>query len=195
MATTIKGVVSDTSTKEWKGRNGLVTLYSFQIEGDRGWYRCGTTKPPFNMGDSIQFDYEENNGNKTLVEGSVTKVAATPAARAPAPAAKAKTQENWDARAAYWDAKERREIEVVEPRITLSASRTAAIAVVGLALGHDAIVFGNANKGARLGIILDAIDEVTARYYAQSMKGISPAVDTEEKEDGTTDDFDDEIPE
>lgn len=168
MSTNTKGVVSNTSAKDWPGRNGTVTLYSFQIEGDRTWYRCGTDKPPFSMGDSISFDYESDGKNNTLVPGSVTKMAATAATRAPAPKA-GKTQENWDARAAYWDAKEKRDIEVIEPRIALASSRSAAIEVVGLALAHDAIVFGNAAKGARLQIILAAVDEVTGRFYAQSM--------------------------
>lgn len=131
-----------------------------------------------------------------MVPGSVTKMAAPQqAVRAPAvKQATGKVQENWDARAKYWDEKEKREITVVEPRITLSASRTAAIQVIGLALAHEAIVFGNASKGARLGIILDAIDEVTSRYYNQSMKGALPEgaapAETEENED-----FNDELPE
>lgn len=176
----IKGVVSKTSAKDWAGRNGTVTLYSFQLEGARNWYRCGSQKPPFVEGDSIEFQYVENDkGDRTLQEGSVTKLASVPAARAPAVVKSASKQENWDARAAYWDNKERRDIEVVEPRITLSASRTAAIQVIGLALQHDAIVFGNAAKGARLGIILDAIDEVTSRYYDQSMKGVDPVATTD----------------
>lgn len=191
MSQQTKGVVSNTSAKDWKGRNGNVTLYSFQIEGDKGWYRCGTDKPAFSMGDSISFEYEEQNGNRTLVAGSVTKVAAAPATRAPAVKTSGKVQENWDARAKYWDDKEKRDIEVVEPRITLSASRTAAIQVIGLALAHEAIVFGNASKGARLGIILDAIDEVTARYYDQSMKGVGKV---EAEPVAESEDFNDEIP-
>lgn len=195
MANNAKGVVSNTTAKEWAGRNGTVTLYSFQIEGDRSWYRSGTDKPPFSKGDSISFEYNSDGKNNTLVPNSVTKLEATPAQRAPAVAAgKPKVQENWDARAAYWDAKEKREIEVVEPRITLSASRTAAIGVIGLALAHEAIPFGNANKGARLGIILDAIDEVTSRYYKQSMAGIDATPEVEFVKDPVGEDFNDDLP-
>lgn len=191
-----KGVVSNTSAKEWPGRNGTVTLYSFQLEGDRNWYRCGSVKPPFNKGDMIEFQYQTDaKGANTLQEGSVVKMEHSPAKAAPPPGTAftkaAPIKENWDARAAYWDAKEKREIEVVEPRITLSASRTAAIAVVGLALQHDAIPFGNAAKGARLGIILDAVDEVTNRYYAQSMKGAEPEA---EQPDAASEEFNDDIP-
>lgn len=187
----ITGTISNTSAKDWSGRNGTVVLYSFQLDNGREWYRCGTTKPPFGKGDTVAFEYTEQNGARSVVEGTMTRTEQQTVARAPAPKA-GKVQENWDARAAYWDAKEKREIEVVEPRITLSASRTAAIGVIGLALQHDAIVFGNASKGARLGIILDAIDEVTARYYKQSMDGFAPAADEPAT---TTEDFNDEIPE
>lgn len=171
-----KGVVDRISSKEWPGRNGTVYLYSFQLQGDRNWYRTGSDKPTFQQGDFITFDYnEDNRGGKTIVAASVVKQAAA-VAQAPAPRAAASSsgsKENWDARAKYWDDKEKREIEVVEPRITLAAARKDAIAVIGLALAHDAIVFGNANKGARLGIILGSIDEVTKRFYDQSFAGIA----------------------
>lgn len=177
-----KGVVSRISSKDWPGRNGTVYLYSFQLEGDRNWYRTGSDKPSFQQGDSISFDYnEDNRGGKTIVAASVVKQAAS-VAQAPAPRAQAASsgsRENWDARAKYWDDKEKREIEVVEPRITLAAARKDAIAVVGLALAHDAIVFGNANKGARLGIILGSVDEVTKRFYEQSMLDKVPAAEEE----------------
>ena len=194
MANSAKGVVSKTSAKDWGGRNGTVTLYSFQLEGDRAWYRCGTEKPAFNEGDSINFEYESDGKNLSVKPNTVTKLAATAAVRAPAVAAKSAVKENWDARAAYWDAKEKREIAVVEPRITLSASRTAAIAVIGLALANEAIVFGNANKGARLGIILDAIDEVTSRYYKQSMAGDFDGESAEEVDaQSNSGDFNDDL--
>lgn len=187
----ITGTISNTSAKDWSGRNGTVVLYSFQLDNGREWYRCGTTKPPFGKGDTVAFEYTDQNGARTLVDGTMTRTEQAQVQKAPPVAKAGKVQENWDARAAYWDAKEKREIEVVEPRITLSASRTAAIGVIGLALQHDAIVFGNASKGARLGIILDAIDEVTARYYKQSMDGVTPAEDLPTE----TEDFNDEIPE
>jgi len=187
MSERVKGVVGPTSSKDWTGRNGTVTLYSFKLEGGDTWYRCGTEKPSFNQGDSITFECETKGNNVTVVPNSVVKTEAAKAQRGPAVSAKGAVKENWDARAAYWDAKERREIDVVEPRITLSASRTAAIGVVGLALAHDAIPFGNVGKGAKLGIILDAIDEITARYYKQSMGG-APVETPETTEEEVYDD-------
>lgn len=190
----INGTISNTSAKDWRGRNGTVVLYSFQLEGDGAWYRCGTSKPPYGQGDTVSFEYTEANGARTVTDGTMVKAESTGAKRAPAPKA-GKVQENWDARAAYWDAKEKRDIEVVEPRITLTAARSAAIEVIGLALAHDAIAFGNANKGARLGIILDSIDEVTARYFKQAFNATAEGAKPVEEAAPEAEGYDDEIPE
>ena len=80
---------------------------------------------------------------------------------------KPKTTENFEARQKYWENKEARDAEVVEPRITFSASQRDAIEVIRIAMEHEALAFGNASKGAKLGMILDFVDEVTARFYAQ----------------------------
>lgn len=180
---TIKGTVEKTFEKEWPGQDGTVILHSFQIQGDRRYFRTGTDKL-FARGDTIQFDI---GGNNTVVTDSVVRLAAevavAPPAAAPAsggynrPAwgGKPKTTENLEARQKYWENKELRDIEVVEPRITWSSSRTAAIEVIGLALQHDALAFGNAGKGAKLGMILDFVDEVAARFYHQSMAAAETA--------------------
>lgn len=183
----IKGTVSKTYEKEWPGQDGTVVLHSFQIQGDKRYFRTGTDKL-FSQGESIQFEVE---GNNQVVTDSVVKLAAS-VATAPAPAqtgytprpawqggGKPKTTENFEARQKYWENKELRDIEVVEPRITWSSSRTAAIEVVGLALQHDAIAFGNAAKGAKLGMILDFVDEVAARFYHQSMAAAETAAGLE----------------
>jgi hypothetical protein len=182
----IKGTVAKTFEKEWPGQDGTVILHSFQIQGDKRYFRTGTDKL-FSQGDSIQFDVE---GNNQVVTDSVVKLAAQ-VATAPAPATggyqrpawqgggKPKTTENFEARQKYWENKELRDIEVVEPRITWSSSRTAAIEVIGLALQHDAIAFGNAAKGAKLGMILDFVDEVAARFYHQSMAAAETAAGLE----------------
>lgn len=194
MAQKIKGTVTNTSAKDFNGRNGMVTLYSFQMDNGKDWYRTGSVKPNFDIGATIEFEYEQNGANKSVVPNSVKTVAASDVRAAPAPKV-GKVQENWDARAAYWDAKERREIEVVEPRISLAAARTAAVAVVGLALQHDAIAFGNASKANKLQILLDAVDEVTARYYDQQINAGKKAAPAATPEPATTDDFNDDIPE
>lgn len=184
---TIKGTVGKTYAKDWAGNDGNVVLHSFQLQGDKRYFRTGTKKV-VNEGESISFDI---TGNNSVVEESLAKleggVQAAPAPsnsyqQKPAWGGKAKTTENFEARQQYWTNKEQRDIEVVEPRITWSSARTAAIEVVGLALQHDALAFGNASKGAKLGIILDFVDEVAARFYHQSMSAAETAAGLGAKE-------------
>lgn len=174
----VKGTVSNTYEKEWAGQDGPVILHSFQLQGDKRYFRTGTSKV-VSRGEAVAFDVE---GNNNLREGSLTKMENSTQA-APAPRAawngggKPKATENFEARQQYWTNKEARDIEVVEPRITWSSARTAAIEVIGLALQHDALAFGNASKGAKLGMILDFVDEVAARFYHQSMSAADTAAE------------------
>jgi hypothetical protein len=182
---TIKGTVSRVYEKDWDG----VVLHSFQLQGDKRYFRTGTSRI-VGQGESVSFDIE---GNNNVLESSLSKLEAQ-VQQAPAPqqyqqrpqwggggAAKKGPTENFEARQQYWTNKEARDIEVVEPRITWSSARTAAVEVIGLALQHDALAFGNASKGAKLGMILDYIDEVSARFYNQSMNAAASAGAASEK--------------
>jgi hypothetical protein len=180
----IRGTVAKTYTRDWQGDDGEVVLHSFQLQGDRRYFRTGTDML-VSQGDYITFDIEGNNEvvPHTLEKGKAqTQVAPKPASggsygrsnwgnrgngSASASPAKPKSTENFEARAAYWDAKEKRDIEVVEPRITFAAAQRDAIEIVRIALEKDMLAFGNANKGAKLGMLLDFVDETTARFYAQ----------------------------
>ena len=62
-----------------------------------------------------------------------------------------------------------RDIEVVEPRITLSASQAVAATIVTAALENDCLSFGSTAKGKKLDMLLDYFDQVTDRLYEQRM--------------------------
>lgn len=134
------------------------------------------------QGDYITFDIEGNNN--VVAQSLEKKEGAAPAparqawqgggGRRAAPAAG--KSENFEARQKYWENKEQRDIEVVEPRITFSAAQRDAIEIVGLALKHDMLAFGNAAKGAKLGMLLDYVDEVTAKFYAQRIDAANTVV-------------------
>lgn len=184
----IRGTVAKTYTRDWQGDDGKVILHSFQLQGDNRYFRTGTDRLVAE-GDYITFDIEGNNNvvGHTLEKGKAQPPQTAPRASAPASggygrgnwnkgggggnaaASKPKSTENWDARAKYWDDKEKRDIEVVEPRITFSSAQSCAIEVVKAALEKDILAFGNASKGAKLGMLLDYVDEVTARFYNQRM--------------------------
>lgn len=170
----IKGTVAKTYEREWSGNDGNVILHSFQLQGDKRYFRSGTDKL-VSEGEAVSFDIE---GNNQVVASSLTKMRAETQA-APAPGGYTqgrgrnswggtpKSTENFEARQKYWENKELRDIEVVEPRITFSAAQRDAIEVIKIAMENDALAFGNASKGAKLGMILDFVDEVTARFYSQ----------------------------
>ena len=171
----IRGTVAKTYERDWTGPEGNVILHSFQLQGDKRFFRSGTDKL-VNEGESISFDV---TGNNQVVPSSITKLRqetqSAPAVggytqgkpRAAWGGGGAKSSENFEARQKYWENKEARDIEVVEPRITFSAAQRDAIEVIKLAIENDALAFGNASKGAKLGMILDFVDEVTARFYSQ----------------------------
>jgi len=185
--TQASGIVKEVTTKAWDN----VTLYSIILEGDREYYRTGSIAPPCGRGDYIEFEFNQQGRNRhvdlnTLVKKeNEVKAAPSPTVSSSSPATQAssgygarRSSGGYAAKTAekdaYWANKEQTDVErtayqreVVEPRITLSAAQRDAITVVGLALQHEAIPFGNAAKGARLGIILESIDEVTARFVAQ----------------------------
>ena len=180
MSTSAQGTISKKFFKEWTGQRGTITLCSFQLEGNRQFFRTGTTDLPFRETQTIKFTYDEVKGNvdlKSVVEVASTDVQAAPQipsaapAQSSAPAAAGKSKENWDARGKYWDEKERRGIEVIEPRITISSSQRDAITLVTAALANDALSFGSAAKGKKLDMILDFVDQVAARFYDQRMAG------------------------
>lgn len=97
---------------------------------------------------------------ETVDEGEV------PAAPAPRPAPKqggGGYRKGGGQRDQYWEDKAKRDIEVVEPRITWASATSDAVKIVTAALQHDLLAFGNANKSAKLGMLLDYVDQVTAK--------------------------------
>ena len=199
----IRGTVGKVFTREWQGDDGVVLLHSFQLNGDKRYFRTGTERL-VNEGDYVTFDVE---GNNNVVPHSVEKGQAQVAQAPSPPSGGFNGRSNWGGnrgasgggggkpksdyaeRQAYWDDKAKRDIEVVEPRITFSAAQRDAIDIVKVALQHDMLSFGNASKGAKLGMLLDYVDEVAARFYSQrfnaaeTVAGLTP-VDTSVKTKG-----------
>ena len=99
--TTKVTVARITSTKRGKGY-----AYNF-VSTEDVWYGHGFTKPKFNEGATIEFDYVPNGNFKNVVEDSVVVLEeGTP----PEPSQRKRgSTENWDARAKYWDDKDKRD--------------------------------------------------------------------------------------
>lgn len=199
---TVTGIVDKISEKEWfdNRKDEEVTLYSFTIEGERGWFRTGTTRPPVTRGSAVRFVVDTRKGNVDL--DSIEEVEETEVTRAPKAAGnytrnsskfpkKTSGASGGGTRDDYWKEKDRYYKEVEVPRITLSACQSRAIDVVKMALENDALNLGT-TKNKRMDNLLAAVDEVTERFIEQINNiGNAPA---EKKKKAEGEPFDDEIP-
>lgn len=164
---TRQGVVSKVSGREWydsrQGRN--VVLHSFQIQGDRGWYRTGT-KQEVNEGDFVQFVVGNNSAAKDIVKGPAP-------ASAPAPARAAVS--SGGGRDGYWEAKEARDIEreqryqnVDIPRMVYQAAQERAVALLEIAIATEAVTLP-AKKADKLDALINITHEISVDLAVRAM--------------------------
>lgn len=194
-----KGTVSQLSIKDWNGDKGTIQLYSFRIDGNNLYFRTGENKPPFEKGDYVEFEADDRRNNVVMdsikvkkVEGSNASGAGT--ANSGGSVRSAKGSAYRSSRDSYWDDKAKRDIEITEPRISFANARTSAISVVNAALANDCIALGS-QKGKRLDILLDTIDEVTNKFFIDGMAAherlasLQEEATAEAQVDKTYDDF------
>lgn len=171
----VKGQARNISAKPFDGRNGPVTLYSFQLEGDRRYFRTGTDQPPMANGEFVEFDAEEKNGNFNVRVSSIKKIEQQEVQQAPKPSAPAGSAATSNGSAyatpsnskdGYWERKEAGDA-VRDARINFSASQRDAVTVVVAALEFDCLSFGNVAKGKKLDMLLDFVDQVADRFATQ----------------------------
>lgn len=188
----VNGVISAVSKKPWTDRNTgkEINLYSFQIQGSNRWLRTGTNPLPFGQGQAVQFVQDGQNVDVATMKAATD----APAVTAPAPSANGQASSSaptqgsgsttsgykgyankgafFDAKDAYWDTKEARDIAKDEryqnvdiPRMTMSVSIQAAALVVDSALKHDALSFGTMAKSKRQGQLVAFVNEVAGELY------------------------------
>lgn len=180
MSNATQGVVARISEKVWDGRDGQVTLYSFQVDGSNRWFRTGQN-PPRHMGIEQGQAYSfEADGKGNVIPETVRPIQKSEVATAPAPKPQSRGRAysggGGSTRDDYWKEKEARDIAKDEryqavdiPRMTFCTSQDAAVALVTAALQHDVLSLGGANKAAKLGLVLDYVDAVTQRFFKQRM--------------------------
>lgn len=133
------GVVYVVESKQFEGKNGRppATLFSFQIEGTRRWFRCGRIKPKFQEGDFISFENDAkanvdmdtvqigegndggngssggngNRGDRGSTGGNPRASGGSGGSRGSRPAAASGGQSAGVTRDGYWANKEARDIE------------------------------------------------------------------------------------
>jgi hypothetical protein len=177
-----EGVVANISQKPFTDhKTGQpIVLHSFQLQGSNRWFRTGREPLPANVGEFITFlnDAKANVDISSVRTGAVPPA---PALSAPQPTSaragkQPARQSSGTSRDDYWKEKENRDLEkdaryqsVDVPRMSFSASQERAVHLVAAALAHDALSFGSATKGKRLDMLLDYVDQVTDRFFLQSM--------------------------
>ena len=114
-----KGIVSYVGYKKLK----RATVWSFALDGDDNYYRTGFDRPErddgekIEEGDMVRFEYEKTKyGLEVDMDTLEVKEGDGPPPKKKAPARKSggggKSTENWDARAKYWEDKEKYDKEV-----------------------------------------------------------------------------------
>lgn len=216
-AQAFSGTVSRLSTKDWADRDSgeNIVLRSFQMEetGNR-WFRTGTHDPELiQVGNTVKFvaNSQNNNVDVNSIEATEEVVAKAPPVRKAVGTARANNtgykgyqskNQFFDAKDAYWDKKEQRDLEKDEryqtvdiPRMTFCTAQDAAVALVTSALQHDALALGSKSKADKLDLLLGHVDQVTQRFFAQRMaanvSGDTELVSSREADKGEDDNDDD----
>ena len=173
------GVVEAISKKQVKTRKGNSPVYSFLIDDE--WYRTNFTKPPFEEGDEIEFDYVVGDYGNDVDVDSVEIVTEGGGAEAEAeverPAKRSNAEPKAKPKAAtagrtvggkddYWAAKDAHDKEK-ELVIRYLAARNSAITFVDMLVKHGAVVVGTtkASKAKATLLLEELVNKYAADFY------------------------------
>src|SRR3990167_5613992 len=90
------------------------TIWSFRLVNDPRYFRTGFTKPNAEEGNQVTFRYNEDQyGNQVEVNSVVASANTAPVVNPTAPSERSPSmKENFEARAKYWEDKEKNDVEV-----------------------------------------------------------------------------------
>lgn len=185
---------------KFKGKKS--TAYSFKLENDNGtdgpWINFGFEEPPFQQGDYIEVEAEENeNGYLTYVKGSGKQIKNPPARAAAKPAGRANGSQNagkgssevsaGTAATATGSSVSGQDSAGVDrqTQIVLQHSQEMAIAAVSVLLTHDGLPMSKAQTAAgiakRYEEVMAMIDKLTRKFYddvvtGQLLKVVAPEI-------------------
>lgn len=181
------GYVTFVNTKDWNGRNGPVTLYSFRIEGDDTYWRTGRDDPQLQKGQFAKFTAEGQNVDVTSIERGDIKVETAAPKKSGGGSASSRNE--------YWENKDKHDKEVVQPRIMYCAARRDAITIATAALNADALKLGSkaATKvdnfvGAVVKLTAELLDAQTDYLEGEDVTRVTSASADEVPEDAWGDD-------
>lgn len=198
---TVKGQVEAISRK----KAGKGYAYSFKV-GDN-WYRHGFDEPKFKKGNVVQFD--DTPGAYDVIDTSTVRYKEGPPlpnnASAGQTAGKAGKSgggqaENWEARAKYWDEKDKRDI-TKDVQYNYRSAFFGAVDLIKFGVEHDMLSLGakNASAAKKWDAFMTQVDELANDLHSRFLsieegQVTSNAPDDDPADEPVDDDFDDDLP-
>lgn len=163
---------------KWVGSKAVrnSTLWSFSIEGNTEFFRCGFTKPNINKGDNVTFEYEVNQyGNQVNAKDIRVLGAAPPQATRAAPV----QQMSGGSKDDYWKKKEENDV-VKDASIQYMACTNTAVSILKLAQDAGVLTLGAGAKANKLDTLLQQVYLIRDELYGQVMEARDKAAKGED---------------
>ena len=152
---------------KWVGSKAVrnSTLWSFSVEGNTEFFRCGFTKPNINKGDNVTFEYEVNQyGNQVNAKDIRVLGSAPPQAARTAPT----QQVSGGSKDDYWKKKEENDV-VKDASIQYMACTNTAVSILKLAQDAGVLTLGAGAKANKLDTLLQQVYLIRDELYGQVM--------------------------
>ena len=163
---------------KWVGSKAVrnSTLWSFSIEGNTEFFRCGFTKPNINKGDNVTFEYEVNQyGNQVNAKDIRVLGSAPPQVTRSAPAQQMSSGSKDD----YWKKKEENDV-VKDASIQYMACTNTAVSILKLAQDAGVLTLGAGAKANKLDTLLQQVYLIRDELYGQVMEARDKAAKGED---------------
>ena len=164
---------------KWVGSKAVrnSTLWSFSVEGNTEFFRCGFTKPNINKGDNVTFEYEVNQyGNQVNAKDIRVLGSAPPQAARAAPAQQVFGGGSKDD---YWKKKEENDV-VKDASIQYMACTNTAVSILKLAQDAGVLTLGAGAKANKLDTLLQQVYLIRDELYGQVMEARDKAAKGED---------------
>ena len=152
---------------KWVGSKAVrnSTLWSFSVEGNTEFFRCGFTKPNINKGDNVTFEYEVNQYGNQVNAKDIRVLGSAPAQAARA----APTQQvSGGSKDDYWKKKEENDV-VKDASIQYMACTNTAVSILKLAQDAGVLTLGAGAKANKLDTLLQQVYLIRDELYGQVM--------------------------
>ena len=166
---------------KWVGSKAVrnSTLWSFSVEGNTEFFRCGFTKPNINKGDNVTFEYEVNQYGNQVNAKDIRVIGAAPV-NAPTKGASWPTQGvGGGSKDDYWKKKEENDV-VKDASIQYMACTNTAVSILKLAQDAGVLTLGAGAKANKLDTLLQQVYLIRDELYGQVMEARDKAAKGED---------------